>query len=374
MKKIIGLCVLILMSGGIAYNAVALQGLSIDKSPDKRLDEKIKSFVVENKIPGLAIAIVKNNELYFANAYGVKNIDTKEPVTTESIFHMASVSKPFTATAIMQLVEKGMINLDDPLVKYLPYFKLKDPRYKDITIKQMLTHTSGIPDVEDYEWSKPQYDDGAAERYVRSLANEKLLYAPGKKFSYSNMAFDILGDVIAKVSGMTFEDYIKTNILNPLEMTESDFLIERIKPGLRTTPHVSRVNRKVSPVYPYNRRHAPSSCLNANVLEMSHWAMANMNRWTYKGKRILSESSYELLFENQIKQVTTERAVGLSWSLKPYRELKTIYHAGGDLGYCSYLIMIPEKSIAIIVAGNYFTESIGQLPYGIIDILLEFER
>jgi hypothetical protein len=64
----------------------------------------------------------------------------------------------------------------------------------------------------------------------------------------------------------------------------------------------------------------------------------------------------------------------LSWSLKPYRELKTIYHAGGDLGYCSYLIMIPEKSIAIIVAGNYFTESIGQLPYGIIDILLEFER
>lgn len=72
-------------------------------------------------------------------------------------------------------MEKGKINLDDPLIKYLPYFKLDDPRYKEITIKQMLTHTSGIPDEDDYEWDKPQFDDGAAERYVRSLANEKSL-------------------------------------------------------------------------------------------------------------------------------------------------------------------------------------------------------
>jgi CubicO group peptidase (beta-lactamase class C family) len=168
----------------------------------------------------------------------------------------------------MQLVEKGKIKLDDPLIKYLPYFKLDDPRYKEITIKQMLMHTSGIPDVRDYEWNKPQFDDGAAESYVRSLINEKLIAVPGEKFQYSNMAFDILADVISKVSGMTFEDYVKENILMPLKMYDSDFLRERIKTELRTNGHIFNLQPQVSAVYPYNRSHAPSSCLNTNVVDM----------------------------------------------------------------------------------------------------------
>jgi CubicO group peptidase (beta-lactamase class C family) len=232
----------------------------------------------------------------------------------------------------MQLVERGKISLNDPLIKYLPYFKLDGQRYRDITIKQMLTHTSGIPDVRDYEWDRPQFDAGAAERYVRSLVNEKMIAAPGEKFQYSNMAFDILADVIAKVSGMTFEDYVKENILNPLEMKESDFLGERIRPELRTSAHVFNLQPQVSEVYPYNRRHAPSSCLNASVLEMCNWAIANMNKGVFKGRGILEESSYDLLFKPQAK-IDQNRSIGLSWFLDRYRDIKTISHGGGDLGY-----------------------------------------
>jgi CubicO group peptidase (beta-lactamase class C family) len=338
----------------------------------KQLDLYIQSFSTAFQIPGLAIAIIDSNKIFYTKALGYKNLDTKEPMTTNAIFHMASVSKPFTATAIMQLVENKRMKLDDPVVRYLPYFKLDDPRYKDITIKQMLMHTSGIPDVRDYEWNKPQFDDGAAERYVRSLVREKMIAGPGEKWQYSNMAFDILADVIAKVSGMTFEDYIKDNILNPLDMKESDFLRERIKPELRTTAHVFNLQPQVSEVYPYNRRHAPSSCLNANVLEMCNWAIANMNGGILNGTRILSETSYKLLFEPQFK-IYENRSIGLSWFLDRHREMKTISHGGADLGYRTYIIMLPEKSLAVIVANNFEISPVDDLSFGVIDIMLGFE-
>jgi CubicO group peptidase (beta-lactamase class C family) len=339
---------------------------------ENRIDEFIQSFMEAYQIPGLAIAIVENNQIVIAKAFGVANLETKQPLTIKSIFHMASVSKPFSATAIMQLVEQGKIKLDDPLIKYLPYFKLDDSRFKDITIKQMLTHTAGIPDVQDYEWDKPQYDAGAAERYVRSLVNEKMIAGPGEKWQYSNMAFDILADVIAKVSGMTFEDYIKNNILNPLEMTESDFLRERIKPELRTTAHVFNLQPEVSEVYPYNRRHAPSSCLDANVVEMGNWAIANMNQGAFKGQRILEASSYQLLFEPQV-QIDANRAVGLSWFLETRHNFKLISHGGGDLGFRSYIMMLPEKSLAVVAASNFEGTPMGEVAYGLIDIMLGLE-
>lgn len=339
---------------------------------EQQIEKYVKTIMEDYQIPGLAIAIVKDNQISITKAFGVKNLDTKEPITAASIFHMASVSKPFSATAVMQLVEKGKMNLDDPLIKYLPYFKLDDPYYKDITIKQMLMHTSGIPDVDDYEWDKPQYDDGAAERYVRSLVNEKMIARPGEKYQYSNMAFDILADVIAKVSGMSFENYIKENILDPLDMKESDFLRERIKPELRTFAHVFNLEPQVSEIYPYNRRHAPSSCLNANVLEMCHWAIANMNAGEYKGNRILDSSSYKLLCEPQT-QINGNRSVGLSWFINQHRGIKTVSHGGGDLGYRSYLITLPEKSLALIAASNYDVTPIGDLAFGVIDIMLGFE-
>ena len=116
-----------------------------------------------------------------------------------------------------------------------------------------------MPDVEDYEWDKPQSDEGAAERFVRAMASERLLWAPGGGWRYSNnMAFDALGDVIAKVSGQSFETYVRANILEPLGMKNSSFIHAEIGEALRTTGHVGNPAR-VSAVYPYNRRHAPSS-------------------------------------------------------------------------------------------------------------------
>jgi CubicO group peptidase (beta-lactamase class C family) len=289
----------------------------------------------------------------------VTNLETGGEVTPRTLFHMASVTKPFVATSIVQLLEQEKLSLDDRVVEYLPYFEMKDERYATLTIRQFLTHSSGMPDVEDYHWDEPEYDEGALERYVRSLTDRELLFEPGKKFSYSNLAFEVLGDLIAKVSGQSFADYVKEHILLPLGMNDSSILIRDVDPALLANGHVQGDNGEVlvSEHYAYNRRHGPSSTLHSNVVDMSRWAIANMNRGELEGTRILDASSYELLWEPTVIVGTRHRRqvrLGLSWFLSGFNEQPTVYHGGGDIGYRTNFLMAPDAGVAVIVLSNYW--------------------
>src|SRR5262249_6810462 len=150
-------------------------------------------------------------------------------------------------------------------------FHLDDTRASKITVRQMLTHSSGMPDVEDYEWNHPQTDDGALERYVRSLSTKKLklFFDPGAEYAYSNIAYEILGDLIAKVSGVTFEDYVETNILRPLGMKSSTLLLTKTNPSWLAQGYTHPRGGDYSTIkpvaaYPYNRAHGPSGDLMSN--------------------------------------------------------------------------------------------------------------
>lgn len=325
------------------------------KSNDKdfaEIETFLQSLIDTGGIPGITIAITVGKDIVYTNGFGVINTDTKVKLEPKHIFHIASISKTFTATAVMQLYEKGEIDINKPLITYLPYFKLKDERYKDITIKQMLNHTSGMPDVNDYEWEKAISDEGAAERYTRSMSDSVLISKPGLEFHYSNIAFDIMADLIAKVSGMSFEKYVKQNILTPLEMSESSFYYPEIKKSLRTSPHIGNPP-KVLPVYPYNRMHAPSSTLNTNVLEMSHWAIANMYNGKYKNTQILSPKTHLMMMTPSfIRNKDQNISIGLSWFMYPYKGMMNYEHGGSDDGYRSLLTLIPEKKIGIIILSN----------------------
>jgi CubicO group peptidase (beta-lactamase class C family) len=336
------------------------QPQSIDAEIDNYLSEQVKTA----GIPGLAVAVVRDGDVVFSRAYGVCKLGTDEKLTPNHIFHFASVSKPFVATAIVQLAERGKLELDDPVVKHLPYFRLADERYRDVTIRQMLNHTAGMPDVEDYEWDRPQFDDEAAERYVRSMSAERLLWAPGSSFEYSNMAFDALGDLIAKVSGVSFEEYIRINILEPIGMVDSSFVYPQIDEALRTTGHVDDP-ASASAVYPYNRRHAPSSTLNSSVAEMTRWMLVNLNRGELDGRRILREESYDLLWTS-----TTEHTIGLSWFLYEEADVREILHSGSDLGFRSYIVLLPDDGIGIVLASNWQQTDAEEVIYGVVDLIL----
>ncbi len=340
-----------------------------------RIDNYLVEQVRTSRIPGLTAAVVRDGDVVYAGAHGVRKLGEDEELTPRHVFHFASVSKPFVATAIVQLVELGKLGLDDPVTRSLPYFTLSDERFRDITIGQMLNHTSGMPDVEDYEWGNPQFDEGAAERNVRAMASERLLWAPGGGWRYSNMAFDALGDVIAKASGMSFEAYVRTNILEPLGMNSSSFIYPELDAELRTTGHVGDPARP-SEVYPYNRRHAPSTTLNSSVIDMSRWMLVNLSRGELDGRRILRAESHDLLWtpttEKPANTVPMPNAfqVGLSWGLGEHAGHRTVFHGGRDTGFRSYVLLLPDDGIGIVLASNWDQTDTRTLARGILDLIL----
>jgi CubicO group peptidase (beta-lactamase class C family) len=325
----------------------------------RSLDSTVASLVRDSQVPGLAVGVVRDGRLVFANGYGVRRLGSPAPVTTRSLFHMASVTKPFVATAIMQLVERGSVKLDAPVATYLPYFRVKDTASARITVRQMLTHTSGMRDVTDYRWDHPEYDDGALERYVRGLADSTLLWPPGTRFRYSNIAFEVLADVIAKVSGVPFETYMRREILVPVGMRSSTLMKPEADTSLLTSPHVqgSAGTSVAGEHFPYNRPHAASSTLVSNIEDMSRWALVNLQRGTIDGRQILRPSSYEVLWSPQVGTnappgSVSGDSVGLSWFLGRLDGRRTVVHSGGDNGYRSYLILVPDARVAVVIMTN----------------------
>lgn len=318
----------------------------------ERLAPRIEAAMRDARVPGFAIGIVADDRLAWTAGFGVMRLGGKKSVTPRTLFHMASVTKTFVATAIMQLAEQGRLDPDDPVVKHLPYFRLADARYRAITIRQLLTHTAGLSDVEDYAWDKPEYDARALERYVRSLAPLELISAPGEKFAYSNIGFEILGDVVAKVSGESFEAYVSRHILEPLRMTSSTLLVRKANRDLLASPHVIEDGRVVvSPVFPYNRAHAPSSTLYANVEDLSRWARAYLRGGELDGKRILLPATRDLLLTPQAPAMGESR-VALSWFVTERHGRCVVTHSGADTGFQSYLALVPDSGIAIVAMAN----------------------
>ncbi len=349
--------------------------MQVKKYDEKKLEEIIKKIMFLRDIPGLAIAIAEGEQVLYAQGFGVMNVDTKEPVTPDTVFHMASVTKLFVGTAIMQLWEKNKIDLHKPVVEYLPYFQLKDDRYKKITVFQMLSHTSGMPDCDDYGWENPSYDEQAIERYLRSVKNLTLIGEPGDKCLYSNIAYEALGDIIAKVSGEVFEHYVQNHIFKPLKMFNSSLLTaERKDKNKIATPHIKDNDKKVvvSNVFPYNREHAPSSTLTSNVFDISCWGAANLNKGELEGVRILDSSTYDIMW-NPVANINEREQIGLSWFLKSYRGYRFMGHEGTDIGFRASFGLIPEKNLSVIVCANIQSATTRKVLNAAFDWVLGFE-
>jgi CubicO group peptidase (beta-lactamase class C family) len=288
------------------------------------------------------------------------------------MFHMASISKPFVATAIMRLAEAGKLELDARVTRYLPYFRIAGAGADGITLRQLLSHTAGMPDADDYGWHRPEHDEGALERYVRSLADEALIALPGRGCEYSNMAFEVLGDVIAKVSGQSFEAHLKTQVLAPLGMHNSSFFPHEVPPALATVPHLGLPPAVLAGAYPYHRAHAPSSTLHSSVLEMSRWALAHLAQGTLDGQRLLSPRSHAELWQRQADtgEPGWEEAAALGWFLGTYRGRRVVSHDGGDPGFETNLVLLPDDGMALVVLSNCNTAPISAITNAALDVLL----
>jgi len=342
------------------------------KIHEKKINEYVSKMKYYYDIPGISVGISHKGQLVYGKGLGYKNITTKEEVSENTIFHIASVAKLFVGTAIMQLNNKRLLDIDYPIIEYIPYFSTDDSKYKSITTRHMLSHTSGMPDVEDYEWDKPQKDEGALERYVRSLKRIKLLWEPGRKFSYSNIAYDILGHMIARISGKSFEDYIEENIFQPLGMINSSFLTCKRDMTKIAAPHIKDSDKHVivSPVFPYNRIHSPSSTLTTDVEDIHKWAAASLNKGMFKESRILNQDAYQQMWR-PVMPINEREEIGLSWFIRVYKAKRLIGHEGSDTGFRSSFAIIPDKKAAVSVYANLQSAPTRRIQQGIMDIIFD---
>jgi CubicO group peptidase (beta-lactamase class C family) len=342
----------------------------------EQLDLVLQEIIDLWGIPGLGVGIVEGGEITYARGFGVQSLDTQVPVTPESIFGVASVSKCFVAAAVMQLVEQGKIDLDTPIVQYLPYFRLDDERCTHITTRLILSHTSGMPDMDEVEYdelvSHPETDEGAAERFVRGLRSRKMVGAPGERFAYSNIGYNVLGDLISKVSGQTFEGYMKEHLLHPAGMSDSTFFVPEVPAERIAVPHLRIPQMVVNPVYPYHRADAPASFLHTTVIDMCHWSITSLNGGVYNGERILAAEKYGLMWTPVAPRDYPPfyGHAGLGWTLGRYEGWKTVSHGGGGFGWTDFLILLPEKECGAVILCSEESSARENIILAVVDAML----
>lgn len=323
-----------------------------------------REIVTGFELAGLAVGVVRDGEAVYANGFGVKSLETGEPITPDSMFRVASVTKPFVATAVMQLVEEGAVQLDAPVVEFLPYFRLNDERYAQITVRHLLNHTSGLP----RSFEEPEADDDR-ERYIRRNAGVRLSASPGNQFGYSNLGYEVLGEVVARVSGLRFEDYVESRVLAPVHMHASTLRSERVDARLEALPHLNGPHPILGPAVPQHSVHAPSGGLVSSAREMCNWAIANLNEGRFRGGRIVEARSYGELW-NRSGPSQDESAAGLGWFFGEHRGHHTVQHGGSTTGYESCLILVPDWEAAVVVLTNSYPVPKGGIALALLDAVL----
>ncbi len=319
------------------------------------LDKWIEYTTHKNHQPGLAIGVVYDGELLWGKGYGYADVDTKQPVTLDTRFRIASISKTFTAVAIMQLRDAGKLSLDDPASKYLNWFTLRYPDAPEITIRNLLTHTSGLP----RDSHGPMWTDGDApehDEFVKETSLRKPTRPPYDHFAYSNLGYSLLGDIIEAISGQSWAEYLQQNILNPLEMSETFPVPKSDDAGL--AKGYSRLSddyeRTVLPFFLMNSFQA-SANIASSVNELVKYTGLHL----IKGKRSVL-SDHTLRDMHRIHWVNDKWDGGYGFGIELYKINDWIItgHTGGYSGYLTAFALCQKHNTGIIV----LTNSLGSNP------------
>lgn len=310
---------------------------------------RLQTLASQPDAASLTVVVVRRGEPVFIGVWGEADRETGRRADQNTSYHLASVSKPFVAIAIMQLMETGKLALDDRVEHWLPELAPTGQGAEMMTVRHLLQHTAGLPDVEDYNWASNNADDDAAVRYLQDLEGIALTGVPGVRSSYSNIGYDLLGVIIARASGQSFEDYMRDQVLRPAGMQMASFLRAEISPDREARGHIFEDGR-VSPVFPYNRRHAPSSTLQASAVDMAS-LLGQMTARRDSIRPLLANDSLAIMWgQDTVEQDGQEMALG--WFDSPYRGHRRYSHTGGDVGFAAYLAVFPDDQVGIALMTN----------------------
>ena len=355
-----------------------------EKQYNKELKELEKYYAEAREaweVPGLAVAIVKDSEIIFAEGFGVQDIETEEPVNSRTMFPIASNTKAFTASALAILVDEGEISWDDKVVDYLPYFKLYDPYVtENMTIRDLLTHRSGLATFSgDLIWYGSNYD---REEIIRRARFLEPVHGFRESFGYSNIMYIAAGEIIPAVTGKSWDDFIRERFFGPLGMERSITSTNELA-GFENvaTPHTTHKDEIIAIEYLNWDNVAPAGSIISCVEDVSQWLIMQLNRGIYNSDTLFTpQRSREMWSQETVLNVSTFseqnwpsmffRSYGLGWSLSNYMGHKVVGHSGGYDGMISYTCMVPDENLGFVILTNKNSSLYYPLIYKTLDVFL----
>jgi len=315
-------------------------------------------------VPGIALAIVKDGKVVHSKGYGVKSIITQQKVDENTLFGIASNSKAFTATALAILVDEKKLNWDDKVIKFIPEFKMYDDYVThEFTIRDLLTHRSGLGMGAGDLMLWPEGSDFTSKDIIHNLRYLKPVSSFRTKFDYDNLLYIVAGEIIQKVSGKSWTEFVETRIMLPLQMEKSKGNWHRIPDTTNVvTPHVPLNGKLRITKQSKNSVMDAAGGIFSNVSDMSKWVITQLNKGKYgpENKVLFSaEQQNEMWAPQTIIPTNTTApynthfsAYGLGWFLSDVKGFKQVTHTGGLEGMVTQVTLIPELNLGIVVLTN----------------------
>jgi CubicO group peptidase (beta-lactamase class C family) len=330
------------------------------------LIEKVKK---KYKVNGLSIALVDRGELVWAEGFGYADLRRRKRATAETIYRIGSLSKPITATAVMQLAQQKLIDIDKPLKTYLPEFNVRSrfqATAEDVTIRNILSHHSGLPT----DLRKGMWTDTPIESVAKQLHSEYLAYPPDMIFNYSNIGYTLLGHMLQKLSGAEFSSYMAEQLLQPMQMYSTGY---RVREDMQSK--LSRGYKGKRAVRLPNIRDLPAYSMYSNVLDLSRFMRAYLSEGVLDGEAVLNPETVNEIFTVQNMDVPLDMSIqnGLGWYVE-YGSVKgahrVVRHGGDTMLFCSEVMMLPDDGLGVVVLAN--TKGSGSVIRKLANRILKF--
>ncbi len=373
----ISILFLLLLSFNFSVHAQALSASQIDSIVQKTM----KTF----DVPGMAVAVLKNGTVYHKNTYGVSSLKTNAPVNENTLFGVASNTKAFTTAALGQLIDQGKLNWDTKVTDIIPEFELSDSYVtREFTVRDLITHRSGLGLGAGDLMVFPASNTTTKAEMIHNLRYLKPVSSFRSKFDYDNLLYIVAGEVVSRISGKPYDDYISENFFKPLGMNRSFLSIPKIKADNNRIDGHAPVNGKLELTGDtFTQIATPAGGIFTSINDMSTWVQAQLNDGKYGVK--LKDSLFSSKVHNEMWTPQTIirsgkgpynthfSAYGLGWFLSDVNGYFQVTHTGGLNGIVSQVTLIPEMDLGIIVltnqqsgaAFNAITNSIKDAYFGI---------
>jgi CubicO group peptidase (beta-lactamase class C family) len=338
-------------------------------------DGFVEQVMKDWKVPGIAVAIVKDGQVVYANGFGFRDVKKGLKVTPDTLFAIGSCSKAFTATALAILADEGKLDWDKPVRDYLPDFRLQDA-YATARLRprDLVTHQSGLPRHDMVWYGSPL---SRRELFDRLLHLEPSR-PPHAKFQYNNLMYMVAGVLIERVSGLTWEEFVRRRILDPLEMKHSNFSVNNSQktpdfslPYLEQKGEVKEIPfRNIDAI-------GPAGSINSSVNEMTRWLLAQLGKGKFNGRQIVSEKGLGEVHTPQIVaggdlkyDESFYSSYAMGWAVTSYRGHPSLSHGGGIDGFTSHVRFLPKDQLGVVVLTNSASPASGIIASNAVDRML----